>query len=428
MTKMRIKKFILNDKNIIKESYIWNTIASIVMAFQSVIMLMILTRIMDLKEAGIFTIAYANANLFLTVGKYGMRNFQVSDTKGEFSFHEYRTSRIITVVAMLVISFGYILFSSYCNAYSMKKTQVLIWMCLFKSIDAMEDVYHGFYQQHNRLDLASRSLAVRMIMTIIVFGVSLIILHNLLFSLIFATCITLLLFCFFTKWTYESFPVKKKEVAFNVNMFLLIKQCFPLFCSSFFLFYVGNAMKYAIDAKLTDEMQACYGFISMPVFVIGLLNNFIFSPMLYKMSILWNEKRIQKFVVSILRQIIILMLITIVCLLGAYIIGVQALSWLYNTDLFPLKKELLILLLGGGFLGLSGFLSIILTIIRYQKFLMWGYMIVAFLAYFLSEEIVELYGVSGASILYTILMSILCIIFLIMLIFGILQNGRNLNE
>lgn len=419
---MRIKKFILNDKNVIKESYIWNTIASMLMAFQSVIMLMILTRIMNLEEAGIFTIAYANANLFLTVGKYGMRNFQVSDAKGQFVFQEYRTSRVITVIAMLVVSFGYILYSSFCNTYSMEKTQVLVWMCLFKAIDAMEDVYHGCYQQHNRLDLAAKSLAVRLILTIVVFGVSLIVSHNLLFSLIVATCVTFGLFYIFTKWTCEVFCIRKKAMVWNVHLILLIKQCFPLFCSSFFSFYIGNATKYAIDVKLTDEMQACYGFISMPVFVIGLLNNFIFSPMLYKMSILWDERKVNIFVKKVLRQIVVLAMITIICLLGAYILGAPVLSWLYNTNLFPFKKELLILLLGGGFLGLSGFLSIILTIIRYQKMLMWGYLVVAIFAYVFSDKIVELYGMTGASILYAILMMLLCVVFLVMFVFGILRS------
>ena len=75
--KIKIKTFLLNDKNIEKSSYIWNMMGSLFMAFQSVIMLMILTRTVGLVEAGIFTIANANANLFLTVGKYGMRYFQV---------------------------------------------------------------------------------------------------------------------------------------------------------------------------------------------------------------------------------------------------------------------------------------------------------------------------------------------------------------
>ena len=72
-----------------KEAYIWNTAGSMLSAFQSVIMLMVLTRVCDLETAGIFTIAYASANLFLNVGNYGMRNYQASDVKPKYAFSIY---------------------------------------------------------------------------------------------------------------------------------------------------------------------------------------------------------------------------------------------------------------------------------------------------------------------------------------------------
>ena len=140
------------------------------MAFQSVIMLMILTRTLGLVEAGIFTIAYANANLFLTIGKYGMRYFQVSDVKNQFTFAEYRVSRVVTSLGMLGVSAAYTLYASVSNGYTMEKTQVIIWMCLFKVVDGIEDVYNGLYQRKNRLDVASKMLTLRMIFTIAVFA------------------------------------------------------------------------------------------------------------------------------------------------------------------------------------------------------------------------------------------------------------------
>ena len=82
----KLKNFLLNDKNIERDSFLWNMIGSMLMAFQSVIMLMIFTRVLGLADAGIFTIAFANANLFLNIGKYGMRYFQVSDLERQFSF------------------------------------------------------------------------------------------------------------------------------------------------------------------------------------------------------------------------------------------------------------------------------------------------------------------------------------------------------
>lgn len=421
---MKIKNFFLDGNNIEKHSYIWNMIGSMLMAFQSVIMLMILTRTLGLLEAGIFTIAYANANLFLTIGKYGMRYFQVSDVKNQFRFNEYGMSRMITSITMLVVSALYVIYAASSNGYSMEKTQVIIWMCIFKVVDVVEDVYHGLYQRENRLDIASRVMSVRMIVTIVVFGIALISLKDLLISLIITTVVTTILFVLFTLWTFPAFQVVKEKVDWK-KVILLLKLCFPLFAGSFLSFYIGNAPKYAIDAMLTDELQACYGFIAMPVFVIGLLNSFIFNPMLYQMSILWNERKVKKFVLKTCIQIGIVVIITVVCIIGAYLIGVPVLSWLYNTDLSPYRAELLILLLGGGFLGLSGLLNAVITIIRNQNSLMWGYAIVAVLAYVFSNGVVDKYRMMGASVLYTVLMGILCLIFTGLFVYGVLRNRNS---
>ena len=402
-----IKKFLIYDTNIEKNAYLWNMIGSMLMAFQSVFMLMILTRTVGLEEAGIFTIANANANLFLTIGKFGMRNFQVSDLKNQFLFSEYRMSRAVTTSVMIAVTLGYLSYTSITNDYSMEKTQTILWMCLLKAIDSVEDVYHGLYQRYNRLDIASKAMTLRILITIIVFGAGLIFIHDLLIVLIVATISSLLLFCVFTKWTIEEFDVNKNKVVWS-NIGVLLKLNFPLAVVSFLSFYIGNAPKYAIDAVLTDELQACYGFIAMPVFVIGLLNNFIFNPMLYKISHLWNEKKVKEIVWKITMQTGIVVIITIVCIIGAYFWGIPVLSCLYNTDLRLYKTELLILLIGGGFLGLSGLFTAVITIIRYQKKLMWNYAAMAILAYFFSRSIVDKYGMIGAAILYMVLMGGVC--------------------
>lgn len=423
----KLKYFLLDDKNIERDSFLWNMIGSMLMAFQSVIMLMILTRVLGLVDAGIFTIAFANANLFLNIGKYGMRYFQVSDLKRQFSFCEYKASRVITVVAMLLTSIVYTLYAAFANTYSVEKTQIIIWMCLFKIVDAVEDIYHGYYQQENRLDIASKCLALRMLITIIVFSLGLILFKNQLITLIISTILTTVLFLLFTKWTLGVFHKSVSKPDFK-NVVLLLKLCFPLFAGAFLSFYIGNAPKYAIDANLSDSLQACYGFIAMPVFVIGLLNSFIFNPMLYKMTRLWNSGKVKAFVIQTFIQSGLVGVITIVCIAGAYLLGIPVLSWLYNTDLTPYKAELLILLLGGGFLGLSGLLNAFITIIRYQKRIMWGYAFIAILAFLFSNRIVEKYKMLGAAVLYTALMGSLCIIFIILFTYGVMKKRKGVEK
>ncbi len=413
--------FFTQSKNIDRDSYLWNMIGSILQSFQSVVFLMILTRTVGLVQAGIFTIAYANANLFLNIGKYGMRYYQVSDVQELYSFKEYAYSRWITVVAMMAVSLVYTCYASVVNGYSSEKFWIIIWMCFYKAADAVEDVFCGNCQQKGRLDIASKVLVVRTGIAVLMYAVGLILLQNQLFALIIATIMSYGLLVWFLHYT-ELFFSDNKTVVRKGRTMQLLKACFPLFIGCFLSFYIGNAPKYAIDAQLSDEVQACYGFIAMPVFVIGMLNNFIFNPLLHRMAILWEDRNISEFKRQIILQIFVIALITIVCIIGAWMIGIPVLSWMYHTNLAGYKAELLILLAGGGFLGLSGLLNAMITIVRFQKGVAWGYGVVAVMAYLLSDPIVQMYGIMGAAVLYTILMGGLCICFGGFLVVGVYKN------
>lgn len=410
--------FLTKSKNIDRDSYLWNMIGTILQAFQSVVFLMVLTRTVGLVQAGIFTIAYANANLFLNIGKYGMRYYQVSDVQEQYSFKEYAYSRGITVAVMVAVSFAYAGYAAVTNGYSSEKFWIIVWMCLYKAADAVEDVFCGNYQQKGRLDVASKMLVIRVGAAALVYAIGIILLQNQLYALVIATIISYALMCWLLRDT-ATFLSGNKETMRTGQIIQLLKSCFPLFIGSFLSFYIGNAPKYAIDAQLSDEVQACYGFIAMPVFVIGMLNNFIFNPFLHRMAILWEKRNISEFMRKILLQIGVIVLITLVCIIGAWMIGIPVLSWLYHTNLAPYKKELLILLVGGGFLGLSGMLNALITVIRFQKSVAWGYVVVAILAFLLSEPVVRMYGIMGAVAMYTILMGGLSMCFGGLLIVGI---------
>lgn len=419
---MNVQEYLMKSDNREKDSFIWNIASSMLMAFQSVILLMILTRTVGLVDAGIFTIAYANANLFLNIGKYGMRNFQVSDVNNQFSFKEYLNSRWITTAAMLIVSVVYVIYAASTKNYTVEKTMIIVWMCLFKLPDSIEDVYYGDYQKKGRLDVGAKAITWRMVLTLLLFAAVVIIFKSLLIALIISAIFTSILMIFLLKWTVGEFEERTERSWGKIG--LLLRQCFPLAVGAFLSFYIGNAPKYAIDSLLSDELQACYGFIAMPVFVIGLLNGFVFNPMLYKISELWSQKKIKRFVYEIGVQIGIICLITLVCIIGAYLVGVPVLSVLYNTNLVPYKTELLVLLLGGGFLGLSGLLCAVITIIRRQNALLAGYGIIAVFAFVFSERMVEKYGMMGAAVLYVFLMGGLCLCFIGIFVWGVLKAER----
>ena len=208
----------------------------------------------------------------------------------------------------------------------------------------------------------------------------------------------------------------------------IFKDCFPLFAGYFLLLYVGNAPKYAIDACMSDVEQAMYNFIFMPVFAIGMFANFIFNPILVDMAHKWDESRIKDFSKMVWKQILVITAITLLAIAVALTIGPPILGILFNADLSEYKIDLTILMVGGGMLALVNFFAVVVTVMRYQQHLTWGYAVVAIAAVLMSNRIVRAYGIRGATLLYTFLMTIQTLIFAVIMFYFIKKKADALNK
>lgn len=135
------------------------------------------------------------------------------------------------------------------------------------------------------------------------------------------------------------------------------------------------------------------------------------QPTLVPLAVEWEQKQNEKFLKRIMRQFGVIFVISIVCLLGAHFIGIPVLSLLYHADLSAYKNELMILLLAGSFLAISGYLSVVLTIMRCQKALLWPYCLIAIIAVTTLKAIVFQYGTMGAAFCYMVLMVLLCVLY-----------------
>lgn len=405
----------MSNTQIIKNSYIWNTVGSLLSAFQSVIMLMVLTRVCDLGVAGMFTIAYASANLFLNMGNYGMRNFQASDVKPMYSFASYARSRLVTDTAMLMCSTMHLAWSAITVGYGWYKIAVIFCMTLFKLVDSIEDVTDGNYQQHGRLDVGGKLQTARLASTLVVFCVAAVFTGDLLVPLVLATAWTFAVYVvgaaiIFKRLSLPAFDSAEGTGA-TQGVASLLKECFPLFLAAFLLFYIGNAPKYAIDANLDDSFQAIYGFIAMPVFVVGLLAQFIYMPIIEPLGRQWSDGDVSGFRRVIFKQVAYIVALTIICDAGAALLGASVLGMLYNTDLHPYVTELLVLVTGGGFLAITSLMTMGITIMREQRHLIAGYVVIAFAALVLSPIAVRVGGIAGASWIYLTMMAVLAVWF-----------------
>lgn len=401
-----------SKNNIERRTAIWNMVSSILGAAQSAIFLLVVTHVCDAVYAGIFSIATTLGYQIIAIGSYGMRNFQATDVKQKYKFKEYLLSRYFTSIAMFIFLIGYVCIKD----YNTEKALIILAFGVYKAVDVIEDVFHGEFQRYNRLDIGAISMTIRYVISFLVFAVVLITSHNLLFACICEAVISILVFIILTYEVIKPRKILSVKGALKHTGWLL-RDCFPLFIGGFLYLYVCNAPKYAIDNCLSQESQMYFAILFMPVFVVNLLSSFVYRPLLVRMAICWNEKRNKEFWHMVMTQIALIFVLTIMGILGAYLCGTQILSLVYGVDVNPYRNCLVLLMFGGGFAALIGFLINVLTVMRLQTLLLLGYMVASVAALIVSNPIVSKLGIFGASVLYVGLMVLVAAFLLVSAVF-----------
>lgn len=389
------------DRNVEKNGYLWNSIQGIVNAAQSVVIMIVVMRVCGSTDGGIFTLAFSVANMMLFVGKYGTRSYQVTDYKEKYSFSEYVMNRICTTGIMFVVSVVYCLWTSYRNAYDATKTWVILMWCMVKVVDAFTDVLEGRLQQIGRIDISARLYVFR---TVVSIGIALIVLffsRDLLAATVTAFICEVMLAVFLNIQMKMDYGIVRWKGSWSVCLQLLV-MCFPLFVYGFGNLFMTNAPKTAIDTVLGDEEQAMYGIIAMPVFVVNMLAQFVYNPILRTLGINYHNKEYQTIRKKIHALVWVVVGLTVICLGGGALLGVPVFNWMYNTEISKYKIGLLLLIAGGGAQALCTLFISALTVIRHQKVVTWVYLFFTIVSAFIFTPVIQQYHIVGGCICYLV--------------------------
>lgn len=410
-----IRKWLLkDDKNILRKSAVWNLVSSIEYSLQSAVLMLIVTRVGGLYDAGVFTIAYTVTQMMATIGSYGMRSFQVSDIKKEYSFGSYLSSRLISILAMIVICMSY----SFYQGYDGSKLFVMAMLCCYRIVDDLEDVFHGEMQKSMRLDVASKIMAVRIFIATAAFGISYIVTKSLTVSSVVLTLTAAVVSLYLNLLVTGFF----KDITFKLEktgVIRLLWVCLPICIGGFLYNYLVNAPKYAIDRNLSEETQTIFSILFMPVFVINMLSSFIFKPMIVNMGILWNDGKKKSFIATVAKQMLMIIALTFICMLGGWLIGIDVLGFMYGVGLEEYRLLFTLLIAFGGMAALVSFLVVILTIIRKQNYIMLAYGIGVATDWLFIDKIVTEYKIWGAGMIYGVAMSVIAAVLMIVMIVSI---------
>lgn len=404
-----------------KKEFIWNTIGSMVFAVFNAVTLMFCTRLNGVEIAGMFSICYATCCILNAIGDMGIRIFQVTDTKRDYKYQDYFYSRIYAIILMLVIGAVYVVITGYSN----EKLFIFVILILIRVLDNFSETFQAEFQLNDRLDLAGKSLLYRNSAEMLAF-----IIFNKITNNIYISFGAMLLFGVLVLIFYEYRNVKryvKDKLAYNhTKAKKIIMESIPLGLSTLFNAYVINAVKYAIEKYGNNEMQTYFNILYMPTFVINLVSLLLIKPFLKVFGEYWNNKEYSKFIKTIIKLDLVLIVCTALVEIVCMFIGIPILNMLYKVDLTEYKVHLLLMVVSGLFYAMATVMFYALGTMRKQKYTTITYIITSIVSMLLSYTLVNKYNLMGAAISNVFIMLFLFIGLTLFFIFYYMRQKKEI--
>lgn len=406
-----------------KKVFFWNAAGSFVNAMSSVFLLAVVTRVLGAVQGGIFTIAFALAQQLITVSCFETPTYYVTDAENKIEFSVHFATKIVLYVVSILIATVIA-----CLSYAPYKAAVVILVVAFKGMDSISGLFGGLLQKNERLDIAGKSLAFRVIFSFVVFAITLIAFKNLIISASACFVFSLLWIILYDGHFSRKFMPLKTKWDFK-QMFRLILGCLPMFLGTFMLNYIINQPKFVLDGVLDEITQNKFGIIFMPSAVICLLGMFIYRPLLTTLTDVWKNKNYNNFIGRFLKISALIVVLTGVCTVVARFVGLPFLTLIYGTDISGLETHLCLIILGGGMYALANLIYNGIVIMRHQYAMIIAYVVAYGVSLLITKPLVVSLGLMGASVSYLISTSVLAFLMIcLFFVFVLLEKKKGENN
>lgn len=141
----------------LKRNFSWTLGGNVLAAAGQWGQMLVLARCCEPEQVGEFALGLAIASPLLMFSNLNLRSVQITDVRGRYRFGDYLGLRLFTTaVALFVLALLTALVG-----YNASAGMIALGLGLTKGLEAVSDIMHGFQQQHDRMDLVSRSVALR---------------------------------------------------------------------------------------------------------------------------------------------------------------------------------------------------------------------------------------------------------------------------
>ena len=383
------------------KNILWNTFGSIFYSGCQWLVTVIVVHVSAYADAGYLSLAMTMSSSFSAISLFSMRNYQVSDVKGEYSSGQYISSRVWTCLGAFVSCAIFAAIGS-----SPEQMLCVDAFMLIRVAEALSDVMHGVNQSYNRYDYIGKSYILRGLATVVLFTGVLKLTNRLALTLFCVAGVNLLLSLFYDCRKTEKLDHYKVNVK-DKALVVLLKQCAPLVIFTFLLSLENLIPKNVLESLSGAEVLGIYSSIATPTLVVQVFAQVVFNPFIPKFSKTYYDGEVGKFRGLMRKTYLLLVGSCLVIPLCAMVVGRIFLKILFGEYILQYYYLFMPIIFVTLCTGIVWILSAIVIMLRRIKVLLIGILIDFGLLAVLTAPMIRQFGSNGVSLVQLISLPIL---------------------
>lgn len=338
-------------------------------------------------DLGIYTLVLSIITPLSVFLGFQLRNQLAVDSEKKLDIHVIFNARNILNSIMIIFTLILYLFIN---------TKILLIFALFKILDSYLEILYGSLLRASKNDLMGRLLSFKSIANLLVFSSVYIWTQNLLWTMIIQVITLLIIVIIYKKITQKTLYTVKSSREQSAKK--LILNTLPLAISALLISITPQIPRYFLGVIESVEMVGIFSSLSYLIVVGTLFVNSINSSFYNEYSNLIAFKKYSSFLKQLTKNIFIYFGLWIILCLIVIVFKEDLLVIIFNENFKLYYTEFLIIAISSIFLFISTLFINFTLFTKEYRYQVYIYLVVNIFSTIFSFILINIYGITGASL------------------------------
>lgn len=383
-----------NKQLTVKQNMLWNSVGCLIyQACQWAMTVAVVVFSSGYDNSGVLAFAMAIGNIYYPLATYNMRTIQISDVHDEYSSEEYVGFRIVTVV----LGFIPVLVYLFATASSQALILSTVFWLIFKADESFCSVYYAIDQKSMRMDYIGISQAMRGVISVAVFAVSLIVGDDINIAIIAvsASCIAVTAIFDYPRANTLSSAVPRITLH---RSFELLKRYFPAVITLVCYGSVVSVARQQLEIMRGAEALGLYAAVATPTVLVQVAASYLYNPLLGGIAQKWSDRNIKNFLRSIAVVFLAIILVAAVGVVASELFGEAVLTIVYGDSIRTSVYLLTPALIATAVTTIFAFMFDVLIVMRNMRAALLANILALSLSALLSSSLISAFEANGVTL------------------------------